>query len=773
MLLVALSSMTVQAMGSATSNRSLGYFTMPEIQVEPGETFVIPISFTCEDAVRALGIYTTVPEGFEVISVEKTDRVIGQFQYATPEGACNMAIYDFNNQRALAGNDGAIVNVTLKASKDLSGDYTYTINSSDYGIVGSTESFYPVNVSTTIHVNGTPAIGALGYFTMPEVQAEPGETFVLPVSFTCENSVYSLAFGVSIPEGFEVVSVEKADRVIGTFQYGTPQGAVNVAIYDFTGAAAISGNDGVVVNITLKATEDLSGDYTFTLSGGNYGVVGNVGNPQYPETVSTTVHVNGAPPIGALGYFTIPEIQAEPGETFVLPVSFTCENSVYSLAFGVSIPDGFEVVSVEKADRVIGTFQYGTPEGAVNVAIYDLSGAAAISGNDGVVVNITLKATESLSGDYTFTLSGGNYGVVGHVGNPQYPENASTTVHVNGVPPIGALGYFTMPEIQAEPGETFVLPVSFTCENSVYSLAFGVSIPEGFEVVSVEKADRVIGTFQYGTPAGAVNVAIYDFTGAAAISGNDGVVVNITLKATEDLSGNYTFTLSDGNYGVVGHVGNPQYPESVSTTVHVNGTPPTPGALGYFTMPEIQAQPGETFVLPVSFTCEDPIRVLAFGVSIPEGFEVVSVEQGDRVNGTFQYGTPAGACNVAIYDLDGARVLEGNDGVVVNITLKATEVVDGDYTVTISQGNYGIVGIYNNTQYPYDVSTTIHITTVTMEYDVNGDNKVSINDVTDLIKYLLSNDPTVINMSAADVNHDGKINIGDVTDLIRYLLSRS
>ena len=102
----------------------------------------------------------------------------------------------------------------------------------------------------------------LGYFTMPEIEVEPGETFVLPVSFTCENSVYSLAFAVSIPEGFEVVSVEKTDRVTGTFQYGTPEGKVNVAIYNLSGAA-IDGNDGTIVNITLKATENLSGDYTF------------------------------------------------------------------------------------------------------------------------------------------------------------------------------------------------------------------------------------------------------------------------------------------------------------------------------------------------------------------------------------------------------------------------------------------------------------------------------------------------------------------------------
>ena len=468
-----------------------------------------------------------------------------------------------------------------------------------------------------------------------------------------------------------------------------------------------------------------------------------------------------------LGYFTMPEIEVEPGETFVLPVSFTCENSVYSLAFAVSIPEGFEVVSVEKTDRVTGTFQYGTPEGKVNVAIYNLSGAA-IDGNDGTIVNITLKATENLSGDYTFTISQGNYGIVGMTGNPQYPEDVSTTVHVNSTPTPGALGYFTMPEIEVAPGETFVLPVSFTCENSVYSLAFAVSIPEGFEVVSVEKTDRVTGTFQYGTPQGTVNVAIYNLSGAA-IEGNDGVIVNITLKATENLSGDYTFTISQGNYGIVGMTGNPQYPEDVSTTVHVNSTP-IPGALGYFTMPEIQVAPGETFVLPISFTCEDPVRALGIFTTVPEGFEVISVEPTDRVTGSFQYATPEGECNMAIYSIHDERVIAGNDGVVVNITLKAAEDLSGDYTYTINRSDYGIVGLADSL-FPENVSTTIHVGTQAVEGDVNGDNKVNISDVTYLINYLLTQGSTGAYMESADVNHDNKVNISDATYLINYLLT--
>ena len=55
--------------------------------------------------------------------------------------------------------------------------------------------------------------------------------------------------------------------------------------------------------------------------------------------------------------------------------------------------------------------------------------------------------------------------------------------------------------------------------------------------------------------------------------------------------------------------------------------------------------------------------------------------------------------------------------------------------------------------------------------DVNGDNSVNITDVTALINYLLSHNPTGINTQVADCNHDNNINISDVTVLINYLLS--
>jgi len=72
------------------------------------------------------------------------------------------------------------------------------------------------------------------------------------------------------------------------------------------------------------------------------------------------------------------------------------------------------------------------------------------------------------------------------------------------------MGYFYMPDMTVAPGETFVLPITFTCNDPIYALAFKVSIPDGFSVTKVKETSRVLGYFNYYAPAGAVNVAIYE-----------------------------------------------------------------------------------------------------------------------------------------------------------------------------------------------------------------------------------------------------------------------
>jgi hypothetical protein len=55
--------------------------------------------------------------------------------------------------------------------------------------------------------------------------------------------------------------------------------------------------------------------------------------------------------------------------------------------------------------------------------------------------------------------------------------------------------------------------------------------------------------------------------------------------------------------------------------------------------------------------------------------------------------------------------------------------------------------------------------------DVNGDGKIDMSDVTDLVQYILGNPAENFNADAADVNGDGEIGMPDVMFLVQYTLN--
>ena len=52
--------------------------------------------------------------------------------------------------------------------------------------------------------------------------------------------------------------------------------------------------------------------------------------------------------------------------------------------------------------------------------------------------------------------------------------------------------------------------------------------------------------------------------------------------------------------------------------------------------------------------------------------------------------------------------------------------------------------------------------------DVNGDGRINVSDVSELINMILGLTP--VNQELADINDDGRVNVSDVTALINIIL---
>ena len=106
-----------------------------------------------------------------------------------------------------------------------------------------------------------------------------------------------------------------------------------------------------------------------------------------------------------------------------------------------------------------------------------------------------------------------------------------------------------------------------------------------------------------------------------------------------------------------------------------------------------------------------------------------------------------------------------------------TKTVQADFDNVVNGWKYFVNAYYYSAGEQIKIKGTSFHTIVFPEApepqlgDVNGDGKLSIKDVTDLIDYLLSDNSEGINLDVADINGDGRIAIKDVTDLISLLLS--
>jgi len=119
-----------------------------------------------------------------------------------------------------------------------------------------------------------------------------------------------------------------------------------------------------------------------------------------------------------------------------------------------------------------------------------------------------------------------------------------------------------------------------------------------------------------------------------------------------------------------------------------------------------------------------------------------------------------------------------------NTKLTANGITGGSYYQLPTTMNDGLAitspagAYFNNGTVIYGSSVAKNIEVVISKPavtrgDVNGNGVINIDDLTDLIDYLMTGNSEGINISAADCDQDGIRGIGDVTALIDYLLTGS
>ena len=113
------------------------------------------------------------------------------------------------------------------------------------------------------------------------------------------------------------------------------------------------------------------------------------------------------------------------------------------------------------------------------------------------------------------------------------------------------------------------------------------------------------------------------------------------------------------------------------------------------------------------------------------------------------------------------RSIKLPDGSTIALTGTGNQPTNGNYNI------YGLIWKSGDNLVFEPVRWEVYVEPPTgLRGDVNDSGDVTIGDVSALIDYLLSKDPTSINMGNADCNLDEAVTIGDVSSLIDYLLAK-
>ena len=190
--------------------------------------------------------------------------------------------------------------------------------------------------------------------------------------------------------------------------------------------------------------------------------------------------------------------------------------------------------------------------------------------------------------------------------------------------------------------------------------------------------------------------------------------------------------------------------------------------------------PGETMQVALILENEEQFTAFQTDLILPEGMSVVQEDDEYLLDLTSRNASDQaiisklrddGAIRMVSFSI-GVKPYKGNSGALVVVNLTAAEDFTAPATVVLKNTRIvtteGVEFILEGDSCEVSV-----IVDQPVKGDANGDGKVNITDVTDMIDYLLTGCQSSFHSQNADVDGNGKIDIADVTDLIDYLLSGS
>ena len=181
---------------------------------------------------------------------------------------------------------------------------------------------------------------------------------------------------------------------------------------------------------------------------------------------------------------------------------------------------------------------------------------------------------------------------------------------------------------------------------------------------------------------------------------------------------------------------------------------------------------GKTVILPIELINSSDVKLFQFDLHLPEGVTISMTSDGkldvtltERAANHNIKGRKLsnGDYRFIIYSLSNDAIA-GEEGVLVNVNLAISQEMSvGDNTIKILNTEFGVAVAKG---FKAIRQETVESNLIVKSYttgDANGDSRVNVTDIVEIVNYIMGNPSERFVFPAADVNDDGDVNVTDIS----------
>lgn len=251
--------------------------------IAPGTKGTVTLNLVNTDPCYGFQVDLTLPAGLTIEEAKTTDRTEGGVMTVNKESGKERLVF-VSLPNSLAGNTGAVCQLTLNAASTFQGGYI-TMTDGKLSDGGLEDLALPETQGYVSALSVTKA--GISNFAL-----SPNETATVPFELTTKGSVSGFQADITIPEGLTVdpSSVKLSARAAG-FKLKTESisGGLRVVVYSTSGAL-LSGESGSIFTLDVAAEETALGKLQMTATGIRVADAAGVSVPV--ADVKTTVSVS-------------------------------------------------------------------------------------------------------------------------------------------------------------------------------------------------------------------------------------------------------------------------------------------------------------------------------------------------------------------------------------------------------------------------------------------------------------------------------------------------